>query len=215
MKEIKILIVDDQKILQDGLKAILETNPEIKVISTASGGEEAILAIEKDTPDLVLMDIRMPRMNGVECTRIIKERWPSLAVLVLTTFDDEDYISDALKFGASGYLLKDISGEKLIQAVKDAYKGDTLLPSKIAAKIAGKMKESSVKLDYKLKTELNLSDREAEIAQMIAEGYTNRQIASSLYISEGTAKNYASSVYNKLGVSDRTAAVIRLRKMIE
>ena len=216
---IKVLIADDQKILQEGLKAILETDENISVIALASSGREAIEKIEKDMPDVVLMDIRMPEMGGVECTKIIKQRWKDMAVLVLTTFDDEEYISDALKYGASGYLLKDISGEKLIQSIKDAHNGDMLLPSRIAAKIADMLKEQPQKTDTTsqdihaiLKSQLRLSDREVEIAVMLSEGFTNRQIASALYISEGTAKNYASSIYSKLGVTDRTSAVIKIRQ---
>ena len=219
---IKVLITDDQKILQEGLKAILETDENISVIALASSGREAIEKIEKDMPDVVLMDIRMPEMSGVECTKIIKQRWKDMAVLVLTTFDDEEYISDALKYGASGYLLKDISGEKLIQSIKDAHNGDMLLPSRIAAKIADMLKEQPQKTDTTsqdihaiLKSQLRLSDREVEIAVMLSEGFTNRQIASALYISEGTAKNYASSIYSKLGVTDRTSAVIKIRQYIK
>ena len=215
MNIINVLIVDDQKILQDGLKAILETDSNIKVISTASGGEAAIKLIEKNKPDVILMDIRMPEMNGVECTRIIKERWPDISVVVLTTFNDEEFIADALRYGASGYLLKDISGEKLIRAVKDAYNDEVVLPSKVAAKIAGKMKEAPDNIENKLKVKLKLSDREIDIAVMMAEGFTNRQIASSLYISEGTVKNYASAIYSKLEVVDRTTAVLKIRQMME
>ncbi len=215
MKNIKVLIVDDQKILQDGLKAILETDSDIIVVSTASSGKAAIEIIESSRPDVILMDIRMPELNGVECTKLIKQRWPKLAVLVLTTFNDEDFISDALRYGASGYLLKDISGEKLIQAVKDAYNDEIVLPSKVAAKIAGKMKASPDKLEDRLKMQLKLSDRETDIAVMMADGFTNRQIASALYISEGTVKNYASVIYSKLEVVDRTTAVIKIRQMME
>ena len=215
MDIINVLIVDDQKILQDGLKAILETDSNIKVISTASSGESAIKLIEKNKPDVILMDIRMPEMNGVECTRIIKETWPDISVLVLTTFNDEEFIADALRYGASGYLLKDISGEKLIGAVKDAYNDEVVLPSKVAAKIAGKMKEAPDNIENKLKVKLKLSDREVDIAVMMADGFTNRQIASSLYISEGTVKNYASAIYSKLEVVDRTTAVLKIRQMME
>lgn len=214
MKLINVLIVDDEKILQDGLKAILETDPSIRVISAAAEGKAAVEIIERNKPDVVLMDIRMPGMNGVECTRVIKEKWPELAVLVLTTFNDEEFISDALKYGASGYLLKDISGEKLIQTVKDAYNGEVVLPAKVAAKIVGKMKESQDSFENRLKTRLKLSGRETDIAVMLAEGFTNRQIASALYISEGTVKNYTSAVYAKLEVADRTAAVIKLRQFM-
>lgn len=214
MEEIKVLLVDDQKILLDGLKAILESDPGIKVASAASSGKEAIGFIERNKTDVVLMDIRMPEMNGVECTKIIKEKWPDIAVLVLTTFDDEEYIVDALRNGACGYLLKDISGEKLVQAVKDAYRGDTILPSKVAVKLVGKAAEKPDRLEDRLRRDVKLSEREVEIARMLAEGFTNRQIASAIFISEGTVKNYTSAIYGKLGVADRTAAVIKIRHMM-
>jgi DNA-binding NarL/FixJ family response regulator len=215
MKPIKVLLVDDQIILLDGLRAILETDDEIEVVGIAASGMEAIAAIKKDLPDVVLMDIRMPEMNGVDCTRQIKETWPNIAVLMLTTFNDEEYILDALKYGACGYLLKDIRGEKLVQAVKDAYKGDTILPSKIAARIAGRIKDSQESKEDKLKNTLNLTDREAELAVMLSQGFTNKQLAAALFISEGTAKNYISSIYRKLGVEDRTLVAIKIREILE
>jgi len=215
MGTIKVLLVDDQKILLDGLKAILETDPGIEVISTALDGNMAIESIERQTPDVVLMDIRMPEMNGVECTRVIKGKWPRLAVLVLTTFDDEKYIVDALKNGACGYILKDISGDKLIQAVKDAYNGENILPAKVAARIVQKVSGRLDSPKDKLKKALGLSEREVEIAVMLSQGFTNKQIASALFISDGTVKNYTSAVYGKLGVEDRTAAAIKIRQLLE
>jgi DNA-binding NarL/FixJ family response regulator len=215
MKAIKVLLVDDQTILLDGLKAILETDENIKVIDTAADGTEAIDSIRRKLPDVVLMDIRMPGMNGVECTKRIKEEWPHIAILVLTTFNDEEYIVDALRYGACGYLLKDISGEKLLQAVKDAYKGDTILPSKIAAKIAGRTKLKPKSKEEKLKFIFNFTDREAELAVMLSQGFTNKQIATALFLSEGTAKNYISSIYRKLGIEDRTLAVIKIRDILK
>lgn len=215
MDMIKVLLVDDQKILLDGLKAILETDAGIKVVGMVTEGKKAIEVAEEHKPNVVLMDIRMPQMNGVECTRIIKGKWPEMAVLMLTTFDDEEYIVDALKHGACGYLLKDISGQNLIQAVKNASEGDTILPSKVAARIAGRISEKTNDPSEKLKKELGLSDREVEIALMISQGFTNRQIASALFISEGTVKNYTSTVYSKIDVSDRTGAAIKIRQIID
>lgn len=215
MNKINVVLADDQQILLEGIKSILETDSDIQVVETANNGKKAIEAVEKHIPHVVLMDIRMPEMNGVECTKIIKDRWPSIAVLMLTTFDDGEYIVDALRFGASGYLLKDISGVKLIQAVKDAYNGDTILPSSVAARIAGKLSERIVEPGEKLKKVLGLSEREVEIAVMISQGFTNRQISSALFISEGTVRNYTSSVYGKLGVEDRTMAAIKIKEIME
>lgn len=212
---IKVLLVDDQKILLDGLRAILETDTDIKVVDIATEGKKAVEVAGQLKPDVILMDIRMPEMNGVECTRIIKSKWPHIAVLMLTTFDDEEYIIDALKYGACGYLLKDINGQSLIQAVKDASRGDTILPSKVAARLAGRVSSRSDEPGEKLKKTLGLSEREVEIAKMISQGFSNRQIASALFISEGTVKNYTSSVYSKLEVSDRTAAAIKIRQFME
>lgn len=215
MGTIRVLLADDQVILLDGLRAILGTDGEIEVVGAVTGGAEAIKAIEKLKPNVVLMDIRMPGMNGVECTAKIKERWPDIAVLMLTTFDDEEYILEALKSGACGYLLKDISGEKLLRAVKDAYMGDTILPAKVAARIVGRVADKEIKKEDRLRDALGLSEREAEVAVMLAQGFTNRQIATAIHISEGTVKNYASSVYGKLGVEDRTVAAIKIREIIE
>jgi DNA-binding NarL/FixJ family response regulator len=215
MSRINVVLVDDQQILLEGLKSILETDGEIHVVATANNGTSAITAVENYLPQVVLMDIRMPEMNGVECTKVIKQRWPNIAVLVLTTFDDGEYIVDALRFGASGYLLKDISGVKLIQAVKDAFNGDTILPSSVAARIAGKLSEETIDPSEKLKKVLGLSERETEIAVMLSQGFTNRQISTALFISEGTVRNYTSSIYSKLGVEDRTTAAIKIRGIVE
>lgn len=212
---IKVLLVDDQNILLDGLKAILETDEEIRVVATVSEGQMAIEAEERLRPDVVLMDIRMPGMNGVECTRLLKKKRPQLAVLMLTTFDDEEYIVDALKAGACGYLLKDINGQSLIKSVKEAKDGGTILPSRIAARLAERITLKAEEPADKLKRLAGLSDREAEVAVMIAQGFTNRQIASALYITEGTVKNYTSTVYSKLELSDRTAAAIRIRELLD
>ncbi len=215
---IKVLIVDDQKLLAEGLKAILETEESIQVTDIASNGIAALAAIEANEPQVALMDIRMEKMDGVACTKVIKKRWPQIQVLVLTTFDDREYITEAIASGASGYLLKDISGNKLIQAVKDVYEGEILLQGKVAAKLADTIKYGSTKAsdpETILKQQLSLSEREAQIANMISQGFTNKQIASALYITEGTAKNYASNIYAKLEVSDRAGAAVKLRNLLD
>ena len=160
------------------------------------------------------MDIRMPNMNGVVATKRIKETNPDVKIIILTTFDDSDYILSAINNGASGYLLKDIGSTALIDAIKNAYDGDTILPSKIARKITDAAMMVSSDKEIKLKKNFNLSDREIEIALMLNDGFTNRQIASAMKLSDGTARNYISSIYNKLGVESRTAAVVKIKELI-
>ena len=211
---IKILLADDQTILTEGIKSVLETCKDFKVVGMAQNGEEAVELAQKLKPDVVLMDIRMPNMNGVIATKRIKELNPDIKIVVLTTFDDSDYILSAINNGASGYLLKDIGATALIDSVKNAYAGDTILPSKIAKKITdAAMKVSSADKEIKLKKVFNLSDREIEIAFMLIDGFTNRQIASAMQLSDGTARNYISSIYSKLGVDSRPSAVEKINSI--
>ena len=193
---IKILLVDDQMILAEGIKSVLETCNDFKVCGIACNGAEAIKLVEKYRPDVVLMDIRMPEMNGVVATKRIKEIEPDIKIIILTTFDDSDYILSAINNGASGYLLKDI------------------LPSKIAKKIPDAAMMVSSDKEIKLKKTYNLSDREIEIALMLNDGFTNRQIASAMKLSDGTARNYISSIYSKLGVEGRSAAMLKIKEII-
>lgn len=208
---INVLLVDDQMILAEGIKSVLHSSDEIRVCGIALDGEEALEMCKRFSPDVVLMDIRMPNMNGVVATKCIKELNDKIKIVILTTFDDSDYILNAINNGASGYLLKDISAAALIDAVKNAYSGDTILPSKIAKKITDAAVMVSEDKNIKLKKAFNLSDRETEIALMIADGFTNRQIAAALKLSDGTCRNYISSVYLKLGVDSRTAAAERIK----
>ncbi len=164
-------------------------------------------------PDVVLMDIRMPNMNGVVATKRIKEIDDNIKIIVLTTFDDSDYILSAINNGASGYLLKDIGATALIDAIKNAYNGDTILPAKIAKKITDAAAMVTNDKEYKLKKAFNLSEREVEIALMLYDGFTNRQIASALKLTDGTSRNYISSIYLKLGVDGRAAAVEKIRSL--
>ena len=212
--KIKVMIVDDQVILSEGIKTVLATDEELDVIAVASDGVEALEKMEKEVPDVVLLDIRMPNMNGVVTTGEIKKRYPGVKVIMLTTFDDSDYILSAIAGGASGYLLKDISADSLISAVKNAYAGDTILPAKIAKKITDAAKMVTSDREIRLKKEYNLSDREVEIAIMIYEGFNNRQIASSLNLSEGTARNYISAIYLKVGGENRSDAIVKMKKTL-
>ena len=210
MKKIKVLIADDQTILAEGIKSVLETDEGIDVIAIASDGINAIEKMREITPDVVLMDIRMPNMNGVVATQRIKTEFPDVKVVILTTFDDSDYILNAINNGASGYLLKDIGGSALIDAVKNAYSGDTILPAKIARRITDAAKNVTASREIKLKREYALSDREVEIALMVYEGFTNRQISSALNLTEGTTRNYISSIYIKLGCENCAEACVKL-----
>lgn len=211
---IKVLLVDDQMILAEGIKSVLHTSKEIEVCGIALDGAQAIEACKREMPDVVLMDIRMPNMNGVVATKKIKEISDDIKIVILTTFDDSDYILSAINNGASGYLLKDISATALIDAVKNAYAGDTILPVKIARKITNAAAMVADDKKIKLKKAFGFSDREVEIAVMISDGFTNRQIASALKLSDGTARNYISSIYLKLGVDGRAAAAEKIKASV-
>lgn len=211
---IKVMLVDDQIILAEGIKSVLETDKDITVCGVACDGAEAVAMAQEKKPDVVLMDIRMPNMNGVAATKRIKEALPSCKIIILTTFDDSDYILSAINNGASGYLLKDIGSTALIDAIRNAYSGDTILPSKIAKKITDAALMVSSDRELKLKRAFGLSDREAGIAMMLAEGFTNRQIASALKLTDGTSRNYISTIYLKLGVENRTAAISKIKEIM-
>lgn len=210
---IKVMLVDDQTILAEGLKSVLETSEDIRVCAMAQDGAQAVALMEEHRPDVVLMDIRMPNMNGVVATKRIKESYPPTKIIILTTFDDSDYILSAINNGASGYLLKDIGGAALIDAVRNAYAGDTILPSKIAKKITDAALMVSTDKEARLHKLYNLSERESEIAMMLGDGFTNRQIASALKLSDGTARNYISAIYLKLGVESRQEAIAKIKEI--
>lgn len=215
MDKIKVLIADDQTLMRDGLKTILELEDNIEVIGTVKDGKEAVEFCRKNQPDIILMDIRMPKMDGVESTRIIKKLYPDVIILILTTFNDDDYIIDALSYGASGYILKDIEGDALIKSINDAYNGSFMLPSDVAVKIAKRLKNTNIVTPEQKKSLSEFSEREIEVAKMIALGFSNKQISSSLFISLGTVKNYISSIYSKLGTSNRTAAAVIIKKALD
>ena len=212
--KIRVLLADDQSILADGIRRVLSSCPELEVVGIASDGFEALDLLEKCSPDVILMDIRMPNMNGVIATQEVKKLYPDVKVLMLTTFDDSDYILSALNNGACGYLLKDISAPALIDAIKNANAGDTILPAKIAKKISDAAKMVTSDREIRLRKAFGLSDREVEIAVMIYEGFNNRQIAAALNLSDGTARNYISAIYEKIGSSSRGEAVEKMRAVV-
>ena len=212
--KIKVLLADDQAILADGIKSVLSSCPELEVVGIAQDGFQALELLEQTSPDVVLMDIRMPNMNGVIATQEIKRRRPQTKVLILTTFDDSDYILNAINNGASGYLLKDTSSAVLIDAIKNAYAGDTILPAKIAKRIADAARLVTSDREIKIKRAFSLSERETEIAFMLYEGFTNKQVASALKLSDGTARNYISSIYEKMNAGNRTEAVEKMKGIL-
>ncbi len=214
MRKIRVLIADDQEDLANELKSVLETDGELEVSGLAFDGFDALEKMPECQPDVVLMDIRMPNMNGVVATRRIKEEYPNVKVVVLTTFDDSDYILNAINNGASGYLLKDISSAALISAIKNAYDGDTILPSKIARRITDAATRVAENREMKLARAFSLSDREVEIALMMYEGFTNRQISAALKLSEGTTRNYVSAIYVKTGSENRAEAVQVIKSVL-
>ena len=213
-RKIKVLVTDDQQDLAEELKSVLETDNGIEVVGSALDGFEALEKMPTLCPDVVLMDIRMPNMNGVVATQRIKALYPETKVVILTTFDDSDYILNAINNGASGYLLKDIGGGALIDAVKNAYAGDTILPAKIARRIADAAKHVSADREIRISRAFGFSDREVEIALMMYEGFTNRQISSALKLSEGTTRNYVSAIYIKTNSENRAEAVRAIKNVL-
>jgi DNA-binding NarL/FixJ family response regulator len=207
--KIKVMIADDQRLMREGLKTILDLEQDLTVVELAENGRDALNKIAEAQPDVLLMDIRMPVMDGVECTGMIKQQYPGVKVLILTTFDDDEFIIEALKNGAVGYILKDLSSEKLVGAIRDVYEGNSIMQPEIAAKlishITGSKKEPlNNNVASELKQTKELTDREKEVLQLVGKGMSNSEIAKKLYISEGTVKNYISTLYAKLEVNDRS-----------
>lgn len=197
------MIVDDQRLMREGLKIIIDLEQDLNVVQLAENGRSALDKIESSRPDVILMDIRMPVMNGVECTRIIKEKYPNIKVIILTTFDDDEFIMEALKNGAVGYILKDLSSEKLVEAIRDVYNGNSIMQPEIAAKVISHVTGRSTP-----NIQSELTNREKEILKLVGKGMSNKEITKILYISEGTVKNYISNLYSKLDIEDRSKLTI-------
>jgi DNA-binding NarL/FixJ family response regulator len=206
VNNIRLVIVDDHPVVRDGLRGMLESQPDFEVVGEASDGEAAVRITETLKPEIVLMDLRMPEMDGVTALREIKASNPQVQVLVLTTYDSDADILPAIEAGASGYLLKDSSREELYTAIRATARGETVLAPAVAARLVGRMRAPA---------EEQLSSRELEVLQLVAEGDSNSEIASRLHISQATVKSHLIHIFGKLGVSDRTAAVtVALRRGI-
>lgn len=203
---IKVLICDDQEIVREGLQRILESDAEIQVVGLAHDGAEALELAAATQPDLVLMDLKMPVMNGVVATRKLRERFAGVRVLVLTTYDDDEWLFDAVRSGAAGYLLKDRPRQELIKAIKGTVAGEAFVDPAVAGKLLNSMAQAQPAEPPP--SELTLSERERSVLELMTLGLTNAEIAGRLFLSEGTVRNYTSAIFNKLKVSDRTQAVI-------
>jgi DNA-binding NarL/FixJ family response regulator len=207
---VKILIVDDQELMRDGLATILNLRPEIEVSGVASNGQEAFEKAGQLHPDIVLMDIRMPVANGVEGTKLITSAYPDIKVLMLTTFNDSALIFEALEEGASGYLLKDMPTDAIVQAIMTVQSGGMVLPKELTADIVREMRrnQSSDSIIEVPDIVKDLTERELEVLNKLGLGLNNKEIARELYISEGTVKNHVSNLISKLELRDRTQAAI-------
>jgi len=202
----KILICDDQAIVRDGLEMLLKLEKDIDVIGLAEDGNAAIEMVSRERPDLVLMDLKMPVMNGIEATRRIRAKYPEVKVLVLTTYDDDEWVFDAIQAGASGYLLKDTHRSEVIKAIRGTVTGKTYVDPSIAGKVLEQV-SSHQNQPATLITD-KLTEREIEVLRLIAKGLSNADIAGQLFLSDGTVRNYVSSILAKLGISDRTQAAV-------
>lgn len=215
--QIRVLLVDDQSIIRQGLKALLGIEADLDVVGDAENGEAALRQVEDLSPDVVLMDIRMPGMDGVAATRLICEHFPQTKVLVLTTFDDQEYVSEALHVGAMGYLLKDTPSEELAQAIRSIHRGYAQFGPGIFQKIRDSVPDAK---DKKPEVELppgfaDLTAREKQVLKLIATGASNREISQQLYISEGTVKNHVTNILGRLNLRDRTQAAIFANSVLD
>jgi len=207
---IRVLICDDQVVVTDGLEMILAADPDIEVVGMAHDGAEALELIPDTHPDLVLMDLKMPGVNGIQATREIKQRYPEVKVLVLTTFGEDEWVFDAVRSGAAGYLLKGTPRAELVAAIKGTAAGETFIDPSIGGTLLSHVAKTTTQHDTTITA--NLSERELEILKLLASGLTNTEIAARLFLSKGTVRNYISAILTKLDVEDRTqAAVLAVR----
>lgn len=210
MRKIRLMLAEDQELIRSSLKIVLDIEPDIEVIGTAENGKQAIELCEKNQPDIILMDINMPVINGIDATKKIKKQFPSIKIIILTTFEDMDYVVEALQAGAEGYLLKAIDTKDLAAGIRVVVNGGSLITQDVAKLLFSDyiQKTSEAKIEY---TYL-LSKREVEVLQCLADGLSNQLIAEKLFLSIGTVKNYISNLYSKLNVANRTEAILKAQQ---
>jgi DNA-binding NarL/FixJ family response regulator len=213
-KSIRILLVDDQTMFRDGMRVLLSTQPDFQIVGEAADGEQAIHKAAALHPDVVLMDLRMPVLDGAAATRRLRAAQPNIRVIVLTTFNEDAAIFDGLRAGATGYLLKDAPTEKLYEAIRAAARGESFLQPSVASRVVAEFARLSERPPDASQALVDpLSMRELEILRLLAGGATNREIALQLFIAEGTVKNHVTNIFTKLDVTDRTRAAIKAREL--
>ena len=208
---VKVLIADDQELIRESLKIILDSKPDIEVTDAVSDGLEVIRSVREKRPDIILLDIRMPRLDGVSCTKIIKEGYPDIKIIILTTFDDDEYVFNALKYGASGYLLKGISMDSLVEAINTVYQGQAMINPDIASKVLkflSKLAVNNETIHVPVENIKMITKNEWTIIKEVSKGKSNKEIAKDLSFSEGTVRNYLSNILDKLELRDRTQLAI-------
>lgn len=208
---IKVLIADDQELIRESLKIVLNTHEDLQVIDTVEDGFGVLDSLKRNIPDVILMDIRMPRMDGVYCTKMVKEAYPDVKIIILTTFDDDDFVFSALKFGASGYLLKGVSMDGLYQAILTVVSGGAMINPDIATKVFrlfSKMANTNYAINVNDDNVRELNKPEWKVIQQVGFGLSNKEITQKLFLSEGTVRNYLSSILSKLELRDRTQLAI-------
>ena len=208
---IKILIADDQELIRQSLMIILDNVPDFEVVDCVADGIEVMASVKEEKPDVILMDIRMPRMDGVVCTQRLKELYPDIKIIILTTFDDDEYVFNALKFGASGYLLKGISMKELSDAIRKVYNGTAMINEDIASKVVrlfSRMAQSNLAIRVEDELTRDLKPSEWDIIVLVGSGLSNKEISSRLNLSEGTVRNSLSNILSKLELRDRTQLAI-------
>lgn len=217
MEKITIVVADDQLLTREGLRTILDLEDDMEVVGAAKNGEEACEMVETLRPRLVLLDIQMPVMDGIQALKHIKQSHPDIYILILTTFIETDYIVEGMAHGANGYMLKDMDADKMIASIRDTVAGQFILPAPVAAKLAArmsKMTEGHPVMRRNRLDRIRLTDREEGLARLMVQGLNNQEIADMLHIAEGTARNYISNLYSKLEVVDRAQAIVRLQAML-
>jgi len=208
---VKVLIADDQELIRQSLKIVLGADSEIEITDSVGDGTHVLKSLEKNVPDVILMDVRMPKMDGTVCTKEVKKKYPDVKIIILTTFDDDDFIYSALKYGASGYILKGISMEGLKQAIMTVHRGGSMINPDIATKVVrlfSQMAQSDFAIEVDEKGSDELTKSEKIIIQRVGQGLSNKEIAGKLYLSEGTVRNNISRILSKLGLRDRTQLAI-------